>query len=52
MRVDHRRCDILMSKQGLNGAKIRAPLKQVGGETVSKGCRKTCLDRNTSAFIA
>ncbi len=35
MRVDHRCCNILVSKQGLNGANVRAPLEQVGGETVT-----------------
>ena len=27
MRVDHGRCNILVSKQGLNGSNVRAPLE-------------------------
>ena len=37
MRVDHRRRDILVTEQLLDGANVAAALEQVGGERVAEG---------------
>ena len=52
MRVDHRRFDILVPQQILNGSNILTVLEQVGGEGVAEGVmRDTFLDiRKLSGF--
>ena len=45
MGVDHRRFDILVSKQLLDGSNVLTVLEQVGGEGVAEGVRgDTFLD--------
>ena len=33
--VDHDRTDVRVSQQGLDGANVRAPVQEIGGEAVS-----------------
>ena len=44
MSIDHRRSDVGMAEQSLNGADIVIGLQQMGGEAVSEGVRGDPLD--------